>query len=67
MRSYHVKENNIGSVVSEIPLYTQTHIYRMYILLLYYKDVHNTDTLQSVSVCTSIRLYKTIQNIIIWY
>ena len=65
MRSYHVKENHFDSVVNEIPQYTQTHV--KCISCYFIIKIHNTDTLQSVSVCMSIRLYKTIQNIIIWY
>ena len=36
MRRYTVKENHIGSAVSKILRYRQTHI--LEILLLYYKD-----------------------------
>ena len=37
MRIYPVKENHIGSAVSEIPRYKQTDK-QVEILLLYYKD-----------------------------
>ena len=38
MRSYPVKENQIGLAVSEILLYKQTET-QTNILLLYYKDI----------------------------
>ena len=50
MRSYHVKENPIGSAVTEIIEYKQTDR-QTHILLLYYKDDDKYACVQKKNMC----------------
>ncbi len=56
MRSYPVKDNPIGSTVSEILRYRQTHR-QTHILLLYYKDKDNPydKVTEYLSVCLFVQ------------